>query len=680
MPSSFRPQLTILPLLCILVNPVSVRGSNAEKNKDSGDPVALTLEELMEVPVTSVAKKRQKLSESPAAVTVISSEDIKRSGATSIPELLRSVPGLHVARIDSNKWAVSSRGFNGRFSNKLLVLIDGRSSYTPLFSGVYWEVQDTFLEDIDRIEVIRGPGSALWGANAVNGVVNIITKHARETQGGLLSFGAGTEEIGFGGMRYGFKLQDNSHLRVYGKYFNRDNLVGNLGGRSSDRWDALRAGFRLDWEGSGSDHLTLQGDLYDAQAGQGFSFMSPTAPFRTNHGAPAPIDMSGGNVLAAWRRPLASSEMRLQVYYDRTQRADNGFIEQRDTLDVEFQQGLDLGSRNELLFGFGYRFSTDNINSLSSLMVVPDKRSDNLLSAFVQDELRLVDDRLRLTLGSRFERNSYTGFEIQPSVRALWVLRPRHSVWAAVSRAVRTPSRVEHDFRMNRPVPVDAPPSSMPLPNAAMVFFGNPSFRSEELVAYEVGYRFPAQNQLTLDIAGFWNVYDNLKVTEAGEAFFETSSGSPYIALPFWVENGMQGDSHGLELNVDWTPSNWWRLQVAYTYFEMDLRSDSEPGAPHGRSGPRHQAFLRPSLELPGALPRADLRIRYVDELVGSIPVSGYVACDVQLAWKLGESWQLSLVGQNLLEPHHLEFVSELDDNQPVEVERGIYFKASWEY
>ncbi|MRR07522.1 MAG: TonB-dependent receptor, partial [Deltaproteobacteria bacterium] len=389
----------------------------------------LGLEDLMNIQVTSVSKKEQKLSDAAAAVFVVTREDIRRSGATSIPEVLRMVPGIQVARLDANKWAVSARGFNDRFADKLLVLMDGRTVFTPLFSGVYWDVQDTMLEDIDRIEVVRGPGAALWGANAFNGVINIITKHSQETQGGLLSAGGGTEERGFGGARFGGRVGDDTYYRLYAKYFSRDAGVDASGDRGEDDWSVLRGGFRVDSDLSANDSVTVQGDIYRGKEGETYTIPLLIPPFSRTFDWDT--DIAGSNILSRWTRTLSdTADMTLQLYYDRTERDMAIIGEDRDTIDVDFQNRFKCGSRHEIVWGWGYRFSHESITNKVAITFAPNRRSDNLYSFFAQDDISLIEDRLRLVLGSRFEHNEFTGWEIQPNIRLIWTPDYRQTVWA----------------------------------------------------------------------------------------------------------------------------------------------------------------------------------------------------------------------------------------------------------
>jgi iron complex outermembrane recepter protein len=453
----------------------------------------LSLEQLMDVEVTSVAKKEQRVAETAAAIYVITQEEIRRSGVTSIAEALRFAPGVQVSRIDSNKWSIGVRGFGSRLSRSVLVLIDGRSVYTPLFAGVYWEVQDMLLEDIERIEVIRGPGGTIWGANAVNGVINIITKSASETQGLLATAGGGSEEKGFGSLRYGGKIGQDFSYRVYGKGFRRDaQFTPHVS--DFDDWQMGQGGFRGDWNLNKSNNLTIQGDIYGGTSGQRTAVSSLSAPFSTIVQKDA--DLSGMNLLSRWTRTLSeTSSLALQVYYDRTFRREPTFQERRNTVDLDFQHRFKMTSRQELTWGLGYRYTRGDTDSVSTIVFAPVTRAVNLFSELVQDEIFLVVDRLRLTVGSKFEHNDYSGFEFQPTARILWTPVERHYVWAAISRAVRTPSRVEHDLTLTASL------------NPAFPMFaritGNKDFEAEKVLAYELGSRVQPTDRLSVDLAGF---------------------------------------------------------------------------------------------------------------------------------------------------------------------------------
>src|SRR3982074_1213714 len=430
-----------------LVAPLQKSWASVTETNDD-DLKQLSLEQLANVEVTITSKEPVTIARAPAAIYVLTSEDIRRSGATSIPEALRLVPGVEVARIDSNKWSLGVRGFAGRLSRSVLVLIDGRSVYTPLFAGVYWEVQDTLLEDVDRIEVIRGPGGTIWGANAVNGVINIVTKNSKDTHGMLVSVGGGNVDQGFVNFRIGSGNKDkNFNYRIYGKGFTRGSEF-HSDGREFDDWRIGQGGFRTDWNLRQRDTLTIQGDLYEGVAGQRVGVTSYSPPSMTNVEQNAKL--AGGNLLGRWRRDLATgSDIQVQAYYDRTNREDVNLAEARNTFDVDLLHHFVLPGRQDFIWGLGTRFSAGNATQVvPTVVLTPNEFTDKLYSAFIQDELPIIQTRLSLRRGSKFLHNNYSGFDIQPSARLLWTPRQQHSLWASVTRAVRTPSRVEEDLQL----------------------------------------------------------------------------------------------------------------------------------------------------------------------------------------------------------------------------------------
>ncbi|MGH9580339.1 MAG: TonB-dependent receptor plug domain-containing protein, partial [Terriglobales bacterium] len=535
---------------------VSAAGQALPTEKKSKDLTELSVEELANVEVTTAGRKPQKRAEVAAAVYVITQEEIRRSGVTSIPEALRLAPGVNVARIDSNKWAIGIRGFGSRLSRSMLVLMDGRSVYTPLFAGVYWEVQDTPLEDIERIEVIRGPGGTLWGANAVNGVVNVITRDAKDTQGMLVSAGAGTVDRGFTSFRYGGRWKEKNAYRIYGKFFNRDPQFHATGNNFDDWWMG-QAGFRSDWELNQRDRFTLQGDFYRGASGQRTSFTILSPPSVTTVQQKA--ELSGGNVLGRWQRHIGEArEVALQFYYDRTDRGEPTFREIRDTFDLDFQNRLRLGRRHDLNWGTGYRLSSGEFTGVPSIAFLPPRRTDHLFGAFLQDSITLLEDRLILTLGSKVEHNGYSGWELQPSARVLWKVARQHTLWAALSRAVRTPSRVEHDLEATSLLEPVAPTFSRVI--------GDRSFVPEKLLSQGLGYRVQATPQLFLDFAGFHNRYYDLLSVEPATPFLEATPAPPHLVVPIFLRNGMEGRTWGAEAGVDWQATSRWRLKGAYSY------------------------------------------------------------------------------------------------------------------
>jgi iron complex outermembrane receptor protein len=676
----FKNLVAAATLFCGLVAAGSTHGQMAAQGGGAArDLTEFSLDELVNLKVTSVSKKPEKLSHAPAAIAVVTGEDIRRSGATTIAEALRLAPGLEVARVDSLTWAISSRGFNDLFANKLLVLMDGRSVYTPLFSGVYWDVQDTLLEDLDRIEVIRGPGAALWGANAVNGVINITTKSAKETQGGLVSGGGGTEERGFGAVRYGGQINDRAWYRVYAKYADHDDMATPSGGDAGDDWDQYRTGFRVDWEHSPPNLFTLQGDAYGGTEHQRYILATPTAPYSALQ--PQTIRVAGGNLVGRWSHTFhEEADLRLQAYYDRTHRDLEVFCEDRHTFDVDLQVHHPLGARQDIVWGLGYRYTdSHNLKSNFNLSFVPAERQTEEYSAFVQDEITLVEDRLRLTLGSKFEHNDYTGWEIQPSGRLLWTPHPRHSAWASVSRAVRTPSRADEDLRLvNTVIPPGTPPFLLPAPGA-VTLVGNPDKRSETMLAYEAGYRVQLHERVTMDLAGFYNDYDRLTTFEP--AGTDLSTLPSHIGLPQIFSNVSEAETYGGEVAVNLQLTEWWRLRPSYSYLQVQLhrRSSLDPTAEDAEGdSPHHQVTLRSEMDLPWRL-QLDCVARYVDSLPNrNIP--SYAELDVRLGWRPTQQFEISIVGQNLLDNQHPEFNQLILGPPQAEIERGIYGKITFRF
>ena len=433
----------------------------------------MNLEDLLKIEVTTASRVPEPTSNVAAAVFVLTQDDILRSGAQSIPQVLRLVPGLQVARINGGTWAIGIRGFADRLARSILVLIDGRAVYSPLFAGTYWENQDTLLADIDRIEIIRGPGGTLWGANAVNGIINIITKSAKDTHGAYVTAGGGSEDRGFASVRYGGTVGPAS-VRGYFKALDRGPEF-HADGNDYDGWRGGQGGFRSDWDPRNRT-LTLQGDAYDGRLGERPTIALYTPPlFSQTTSVDAPI--SGANMLARFASGVATGDsFQVQAYYDRTNRDEIPIGEDRDTGDLDFQQTLRRWNRQTLTWGAGYRVSSGRITAVAPSAIEPVRRTDNLFSAFAQDEFALSPNRFRLTIGAKFEHNSYSGFEVQPTARVLWTIDAANSLWAAVTRAVRTPSRVEADYTTTSLVSPATPTFVRLVPN--------PEFDSEKLVAY----------------------------------------------------------------------------------------------------------------------------------------------------------------------------------------------------
>jgi iron complex outermembrane receptor protein len=639
----------------------------------------LSLEELMKVEVTSVSKQAQPLFQAAAAIFVISQEDIRRSGVTTIPEALRMAPGIQVARLDTHRWAVSSRGFNGEFANKLLVLIDGRTVYSPLFTGVFWDAQDTVLEDIDRIEVIRGPGASLWGANAVNGVINIITKKAKDTQGLLAVVGGGTEERAFTTLRYGTSVGEHTHARLYGKFSERDDFVRSDGTPGGDDWRNGRGGFRLDHELSSRDNLTVQGDYY--RGSEGFGFVEPllTTPF--SRSVRDRWSYSGGNVLSRWKHTFSdSSSLLLQTYYDRAERDSRLFTERRDTFDIDLQHSFAWNQANRIIWGFGYRFTTDHIVNSTTIRTSPTSRVLNLFNGFVQDEFTLIPNTLAVTAGTKVEHNDFTGWVVQPSGRLRWTPTQTLMFWGAISHAIRTPSRAEDDSTLDQ---MALPPNALfpGSPVALTTFGGQRGFRNESLVAYEIGTRYQPIESWSIDITAFYNRYDRLRSIEPGASSLATNPLPPHLVVPFIANNKLAAETHGVEVSSEWHPVDWWHLRAAYSYLRIQMITGTSLD-PLGRNAngesPQHHASLRSLMQLPGNF-ELDLWGRFVDRLP-ALNIPAYVSLDTRLGWKPTKTFDVSIVGQNLLESRRPEFSSSFVAQNGTEVQRGAYIKLTYRY
>ncbi len=681
-----------LPVVCLLLTasasraqqatvPAPLPPASAEDVESRDDILDLDIEQLaktpvvvpsMDVPVTSVAKEESTVGRSAAAVFVITPEMIRRSGATCIPEALRMVPGLDVARFNSNTWAISARGFNGIHANKLLVLIDGRTVYSPVFSGVYWDVQDVLLEDIDRIEVIRGPGGTLWGANAVNGVINVITKKAQDTQGAYVKIGGGTEEKFFDAARVGGRIGEDFYYRIYGKHFERG-VFHDPDGPAYDAWRQGRCGFRGDWDvgGSESTTLTVQGDCYTGTDGMSQLHTLTVLPYSWLE--KGKVHNSGQNVLARLRHVYNDdSDWSLQMYFDNFVRDQIINSERVRTFDVEFQYRFPLGERHNVVCGAGYRNVHCECPSTDpwTLGVQPPVWTLSYSNQFVQDEITLREDRLWLTVGCKAEQHPFTGLEYQPTARLLYMPDRKHSLWAAVSRAVRTPSVVDEGLFATSVFEFGGNP----------LFFrslGNSGMRSEAMFAYEAGYRAQATKHFSYDVAAFYNVYHDLRTSVFSGSYMEFDPPPPHLVFEAELANGPTADAYGVELSSKWEVSDYWRIHAQYTFLQVLVHAEYPMG--YG-DGPHHQFYLRSSWDLREDLD-FDMIFRYVDCLP-EIQVPAYLSLDLRLAWRPTERLEFAAVGQNLLQAYHQEFndLGGAPGWENTYVPRGVYGTAAWRY
>jgi iron complex outermembrane receptor protein len=640
------------------------------------DLTELKLEDLMNVEVTSVSKKEQTLDKAASAVFVITSEDIERSGDNNIPDLLRMVPGVDVAQINSSKWAISIRGFNGQYSNKLLVLVDGRTVYTPTFSGVFWDTQDVPLDNIDRIEVIRGPGATIWGANAVNGVINIITKKASGTRGGLATAGGGSYEHGFGSARYGGAVGSATAYRVFADGFNRDHLPTPTSNNGDDDWNMVHGGFRVDSNASVRDSITVEGDAYSGNAGEVSGAIVSISP-PVNGLLDLRDRYSGWNLLSRWNHVAsASSETSLQVYFDRSTRGDSTYGFGLNTFDLDFQHHVGWGRRQDFVWGLGYRLSSDATVATTRISFTPANETTQLFSSFVQDEITVSPNHLYLSLGTKLEHNAYTGFGLEPSARIAWTARSRHTLWAAVSQAERTPSRSDTSIRVN----LSALPGPDDLP-LVIGYLGNPNQRAERETSVETGYRAELSDHVSLDSTIFFNHYSDLVSTEPGSPQVETNPAPVHLDDLSTFANLLYGETHGFEVFVHWKVIHRWTLSPGYSFLAMHLHRD--PAS--------HDLETVPLTE--GSIPNQQAQLRSQVNLsrywhwntsayfVGPLPalaVPSYTRLDSNITWQARDRFSISVVGQNLARDRHLEFGGPDSTVESGLMKRSAYVRVSW--
>lgn len=634
-------QSKVLFILFLLSGPLLL---SAQKPKtDIGSLLKLSLEDLMNIKVTSVSKNVENLEEVASAIQVITRSDIHNSGAKTLPEALRLASNLQVAQVNSSQWAISARGFNNVLANKLLVLINGRAVYTPMYAGVFWDVQNVLLEDVDRIEVISGPGGTIWGANAVNGVINVITKSSKETKGFYADAEAGSNLPGMGSIRYGGQMNDKMTYRVFGQGFKLNNTLLTNGSKAEDEWTMGKAGFRMDWDAGTKDLITLQGTYYSGRPNP--------------DGADTAIIAKGDNITLRWKHTTSErSDFRLRFYYDHTFRNfGNNFREDLKTYDIDLLMRNKMGDRHELTYGANLRMMDHHVTNMPLFGFFPGKKTLFLYSAFAQDKILLVKDRLRLTIGAKIEHNTYTAFEFQPNTRLSFTPAKNQTIWAAVSQAVRTPSRIDRDFAA-----FIAP--SMPL------IKGDSNFVSERLTAYELGWRVQPSKTLSVSISSFYNTYDNIRSAEPGP---------PPAHIPITFGNGVKGETYGIELSVINQVADWWTVKGGYTFLKKDL--SVKPTSKDANNGtaesddPQHQFVIQSNIKLPARFELGTI-VRYVDQLPKPY-VPSYFGLDVRVGWKLSKSIELNLVAQNLLDKHHPEFVPS--SPSPREIERSIYGKIS---
>jgi iron complex outermembrane recepter protein len=657
----------------------------------------MSIEDLLSMEVTSASRKKQSLAQTAAAVFVITRDDIRRTGAQSVPEALRLAPGLQVAQIDANKWAIGSRGFNGRFANKLLVLMDGRTLYTPSFSGVLWDVQDTLLEDVERIEVIRGPGGTLWGSNAVNGVINIITRDSRESQGGVVSATLGERQAASAFARFGGTTEGGIGYRAFAKYGSGAENEDMSGVATADDWRQSRVGLRADWDANDNQTFSVNSEAYKGTSGETLHLPSVMPPYSLRSNSEQ--NVSGAFVRGQWERIGAPGvETSAQIYYDATRRDTSIFGEDRDTLDLEIQHRFPLGARHDVIAGVAYRHDSFQIKQSEHVQVVPATPSNTRLSAFVQDEIALLPN-LALTLGTKIERNelSENDVDLLPNARLNWAVNERDDLWAAVTSALRTPSYADRGATITglgagAVIPPGTPQNPFPVPIQAQVT-GSQATVSERLVAYEAGYRGRFTQRVSVDLSVFLNDYSKLRDNNAAGLYCDSTGEplNPFAPPPACLftstsiinrlvfGSGQEVRTHGAELAIDWRAVDWLRVTGTYSYLHAQLRTPfSRLTQPVVGSNPDDQFSLRGEFAV-GRKLDLDLWVRYVGRLP-ALDIDGYWSTDLHAVWRPRDRLEVSLTAQNVLGDARLEWVSELGDIVPTRIRGKMNATVHWSF
>jgi iron complex outermembrane receptor protein len=666
-----RTRATFLVIFAIWGAPVFAQGRGVP------DLTRASIEDLMNITITSASRKEERASGVAAAVYVITQDDIRRSGMTTLPDLLRLAPGVQVAQINANKWAVSVRGFNGLYSNKLLVLIDGRSVYNHLFSGVLWDTEDLVIENIERIEVIRGPGAAVWGANAVNGVINILTKSAAETKGLLVRAGGGTLDPGQAAVRYGGSL-GRLDYRVYSQWTEQGDTRLATGASADDHWRRATTGFRSDWA-HGPRAFSLQGSVTQARS-NGLYLNFALVPAANRPAAvPTPSLLNGGALLGRWTLTRSSgASLQVQSTFDLAHRDEPVGDYHRRTADVELQYHTAVGSRQDLVVGGGYRQMHDQFAGGNGYTLTPETADDDRVNVFAQDELALAHDRLHFTLGGKVERDPLAGWGVQPTARLTWAVVPkRQALWAATSRALRTPSLADRGIRVEYPLAAAVGP--LPVRISAS---GSPDLRSDVLSDVETGYRLDVGSAATVAATAFYGRYEHLRTTEPLSRTVVVGPGGPYVFVPVRFATLLDGDTTGFEIDGHWTPASWWRLDASYSAYRFTPRLDPASADPNAArydgDASRHQWQLHSGVSL-GRRAEVDLALFRVGPLV-TLAVPGYTRVDVRLELPLTRHVTVSLVGQNLVDPTHAEFGDANGTVVRTFVPRSASARLAWRY
>jgi iron complex outermembrane receptor protein len=637
----------------------------------------MTIEDLSTLRVTSASKKEESLQRVTAAIFVITQEDIRRSGATNIPDLLRMVPGLDIAQASGTTWAISSRGFNSQDANKLLVMIDGRTIYSPLVSGVFWEDLDVVLEDIERIEVIRGPGAALWGTNAVNGVINIITKKASDTHGGLISAGGGNLHEGFGLFQYGGKAGSHGNYRVFVKGFQDGAMQLSNGQSALDPWALSHGGFRADWTFSKHDSLSVQGDIHFGGASNFGPVITSLTPLIATV-AQQHRNLYGEDVMIQWTHTFsARSGISVQAYFDHALQSASFLSGNVNTADAKLEDHFGWGERQDITWGLGFRHITIDTKGTLIGSFTPAHVVNRLWSGFVQDQIALIPARLQLTVGLTVEEVESANLDVEPDVRLLWTPTDKQSIWAAASRAIHGVSITDTGVRLTF--------LAFPGPGGiteALTTFGNPLARDEGENSFQAGYRAQVSSKLELDLSGYFNVHSHVRGISMGTPFLENDPGGPVLIIPFNFTDLVSGETHGVEVGANWKPYSFWRLGGGYTWLSGKFRDDSPGAFPNTTatvlSAPHHEFNIRSYVDLPHGF-QMDTSFFYVGHIdQGEIPA--YPRLDLRLAWKYKERHELSVVGQNLLSPRHIEFPQQNGPFNNSLMKRSVYAKWTFQF
>ncbi|MFP5236826.1 MAG: TonB-dependent receptor plug domain-containing protein [Acidobacteriota bacterium] len=666
-----------LPLVAVAAGLIFVPPATAAPPQPQPAPgqtlKTMSLEQLGSIQVTTASKEPETVWKTPAAIYVITQDDIRRSGAPNIPEALRLAPGVEVARITSGEYAIGIRGFNSRLSRSVLVLIDGRTVYTTFTAGTYWETQDVMLKDVDRIEVIRGPGGTIWGPNAVNGVINIITKKSEETQGPLVDAGGGSVEQEFGDARYGSGNGKGFTYRVYAKGFGWAPEY-HSDGANYDDWHGGQGGFRMDWDTNGRDAFRFQGDIY----GQDFGEQVPITNYNPpdTHISNGDASLYGGNLLWSWKRvQAAGKDVQLVAYYSHDTRNELNLGYIGDTGDIDFTSRFPL-PRQEISWGGTLRWShAHEVQVITGLTFTPPYKTDQLYQGFLQDELSIVPDKLSLTFGSKVLKTNYTGVLGEPSARLLYTPTATESFWGAYTHAVRTPADVERDFNLSSYL--GNAPNGMPI---FARFIANHNFRSEQLNGYELGYRTMIGSKFYVDIATFYNHYGDLFSEDLlGPPYVENNPAPVHILIPAQFGNQLVGTTTGGEVAPEWRPTSWWRLGGSYTYLDMHIKkgtNSTDLGSAKIVEGtsPDHEVLIQNQFDLPKAV-SLNTAVRFIGALPG-IKVPSYWTGDANVQWVAAHHIHFSVAGRNLFQPHHVEFI--YDPGPAVGIRRSIYAEITF--